>query len=234
MPQKVSAFFCLKYLLVYRYIVFNFIDMLSKSYNRCLLLVLALLFISSVSFGIPRIRNVQSYLSPNPRFDIRIITTSDKNIERVERKQLNDGLQTMEISFYMIECSPSNINDVIDTTIFFASEFPAEVLIMLYADSASCAYIGFVDSLRLRGGQPVGVSEVQSLESKIHPTLIETNFSISPELRPNECLKLYTEDGKLVQEFCESQSWYSLQNIQSGRYVAVIEERNFSTRILKR
>lgn len=147
--------------------------------------------------------------------------------------QLNDGLQTMEISFYMIECSPLNISDYVDTTIFFASEFPEEVLIMLYTDSASCSYKGFVDSLRLRGGQPVGVMEAQLPESKIYPTLIETDFSINPPLRPNECLKLYAEDGKLVKQFFETQSRYSLQNLIPGRYVAVIEERNFRTRIIK-
>lgn len=195
--------------------------------------LLLLLISPTVTFGIPRIWNVESFLLPNPSLYVEIRTSFDKNIARVERMQLNDGLQTMEISFYMIECSPLNISDYVDTTIFFASEFPEEVLIMLYTDSASCSYKGFVDSLRLRGGQPVGVMEAQLPESKIYPTLIETDFSINPPLRPNECLKLYAEDGKLVKQFFETQSRYSLQNLIPGRYVAVIEERNFRTRIIK-
>ena len=204
--------------------------LIMKHYFTLLLLLISPI----VTFGIPRIWNVESYLSPNPSLYVEIRTSFDKNIARVERKQLNDALQTMEISFYMIECSPLNISDYVDTTIFFASEFPEEVLIMLYTDSASCAYKGFVDSLRLRGGQPVGVIEAQLPESKVYPSLIETDFSITPQLGPNECLKLYTEDGKLVKEFYESQSRYSLQNLHAGRYVAVIEERNFKTRIMKK
>jgi hypothetical protein len=205
-----------------------------RKQNKQITIFILLFLLPTVTFGIPRIWNVESYLLPDPSLYVEIRTSFDKHIARVERKQLNDGLQTMEISFYMIECSPLNISDYVDTTIFFESEFPAEVLIMLYADSASCAYKGFVDSLRLRGGQPVGVPEVQSLESNIYPTLIETDFSINPELRPNECLKLYSENGKLLKEFCKPQSRYSLQEFQSGRYVAIIEERNFSTRILKK
>jgi hypothetical protein len=205
-----------------------------KKRSKQVTLSVLLFLLPIVTFSNPHIWNVRSYLSPDPRFDIEIRTNLDRNITRVERKQLNDALQTMEISFYMIECSGLNISDYVDTTIFFESEFPAEVLIMLYTDSASCAYKGFVDSLRLRGGQPVGVPEVQSLETKIYPTLFEADFSINPELRPNECLKLYTEDGRLAKEFCKPQSRYSLQDFNPGRYVAIIEDRNFITRIMKK
>ena len=208
-----------------------------KEIGRHCTVVILLLMAPVITFSNPHIWNVQSYLSPNPRFDIEIRTNLDRNITRVERRELNDALQTMEISIYMLECNPVNVHAFVDTTIYFESEFPEEVLILLFLDSTSCGFRGEItlaDSLRLRGGQPVGVSEVQSLESKIHPTLIETGFSISPELGPNECLKLYTEDGKLVQEFCEAQSGYSLQNLIPGRYVAVIEERNYRTRIVKK
>ena len=207
-----------------------------KEIGRHCIVAILLLMAPVITFSNPHIWNVQSYLSPNPRFDIEIRTNLDRNITRVERRELNDALQTMEISIYMLECNPVNVHAFVDTTIYFESEFPEEVLILLFLDSTSCGFRGEItlaDSLRLRGGQPVGVLEVQALESKIYPTLVETDFSIIPPLRPNECLKIYSEDGKLAKEFCESQSRYSFQNLHAGRYVAVIEERNFRIRIVK-
>lgn len=195
------------------------------------------LVIYSATTANPRIFNTTSAFSPNASLNIEIRTNLDRNITRLEKRQLNDPQETIEISIFMFECNPSQGIAYVDTTINFESNYPEEVLILLYLDSTSCGFNGQItlaDSLRLIQGKPVGIKNLNALDTKVYPTFIESNFKIEPEFSRKATIKVINEQGEIVKTFIESANPFSINELPSGIYFVVIEERKFIQKILKK